>query len=107
MGLFSKAKASPAAPTANVPTPQAQSTSKSREEKDARARGFNNGAMVGTLIGGPVVGYIGGKIGAAHMAKKEREDFERGGHEPTEDTMGAKAKRMAKGAGGMLLRGGG
>ena len=80
---------------------------KSRQELDARSRGYNNGAFIGMLVAGPVFGsYVGGKMGEAHCAKNERLDFERGGHERTADTTGAWAKRAAKGMGGALLRSG-
>ena len=103
MGWGKKAPAKPA-PNANLPTPQVQA--KSREEKDARAKGYNNGAFVGTIVAGPVGGFVGGKMGAAHEAKKERKDFEQGGHERHGDTAGAKAVRTAKGIGGMMFRAG-
>ena len=46
---------------------------KSRQELDARARGFNKGAFVG-MIAGPVGAYVGGKIGAAYCAKNEQKE---------------------------------
>ena len=105
MGLFSAKKAAPPAPPpANVPSKQKQD--KSKEEKDARAKGANNGAFIGTIIAGPVGGVIGGVMGAAAEAKKEREDFEKGGHERHADTTGAKVTRAAKGVGGMFFRAG-
>ena len=79
---------------------------KSREEKDARAKGYNNGAFIGTIIAGPAGGVVGGMMGAAAEAKKERKDFENGGHVRHDDTAGAQAIRNAKALGGMWFRAG-
>ena len=83
-----------------------QKQDKSKEEKDARAKGYNNGAFIGAIVAGPVGGVVGGVMGAKHEAKKEKKDFEKGGHERHADTTGAKVNRAAKHVGGMIFRAG-
>ena len=86
--------------------PDPPPANKSKEEKDARAKGYNNGAFIGTIVAGPVGTVVGGVVGASVEAKKERKDFEKGGHVRHADTTGAKVTRAAKGVGGMLFRAG-